>query len=324
MLAALCLSSAAMTVGPSSQAAGPDPALTKAREQFRQAISLEAGGDWTGALTLLRDVASVKMTPQVRYNIALCEEHLGQLVSALGDYEMAAADAQEANAQDVTQVVGPRLESLRVRIPKLVVKRGKDATVAAITVDGVVLGAPMVGKEMPMNPGPHAVEAKAAGYKPFKVSIELAEKDSKTIEVSLVALQSGSEPIAGLIPTSSSTAPVDVPPKKKNVLPFVVGGIEAASLITSGVFYLLRAGTTSDLDAACGPNRDTCPADAQSTYDKGRTYNTVANITLAVGVVGVGAGVVLYLTTGKPTKAPSTASVGIAPTPGGASLIGRF
>jgi hypothetical protein len=296
-----------------------DPALAKARDQFRQAISMEAAKDWAGALALLREVAAVRNTAQVRYNIALCEENLGNLVAALGEYELAAADAEETGATEVTGVVGPRLESLRQRIPKLVVKRGKDATVAAISVDGVALGGAMVGKEMPINPGPHVIEAKASGFKPFKTSFEIHEKEAKSVEVVMEALPP--EAVGG-----STTGPggIDQGPQKKKfpLVPVVVGGVGVASLIASGVFFGLRAGTTADLDDACGPDRNQCPADMKSTYDSGRMYNTVGNITLGVGAAGVVAGVVLYLTTGK--SKPAAATVGIAPSPGGASVIGRF
>ena len=300
-------------------------ALNKAREQFRQAISMEAAGDWAGALSLLHEVAAVKMTPQVRYNMALCEEHLGRLVSALGEYELAAGDAQDAQAQDVLDVVGPRLESLKARIPKVTVNRGKNAAMAAVSLDGVMLGGTMVGKEMPINPGPHQLEAKAPGFKTFTTAFEIAEKEAKTLEIVLEPAPVAAEPTGPAGPVGSGQAVDKGAPAKTNLLPFIVGGAGVVSLVASGVFYGLRAGTTSDLDAACGSNRDQCPANMQDTYDKGRTYNTLTNVTLGLGVVGVAAGAVLYFT-GKP-KSASTA-VGIAPsgpgTPMGATVVGRF
>src|ERR1700712_2463504 len=95
-----------------SGAAGGD-AIKLAREQFSQALSLQTGGDWAGALALLKEVAAVKPTPQVRFNIALCEERLGRLVAALGDYELAASDAQTEKAEQVAQEVDLQLEALK-------------------------------------------------------------------------------------------------------------------------------------------------------------------------------------------------------------------
>ena len=58
--------------------------LKKARAQFQQATELEQAGNWTAALQAFREVGQVRMTPQVRFHIAVCEEKLGRLVAALG------------------------------------------------------------------------------------------------------------------------------------------------------------------------------------------------------------------------------------------------
>ena len=160
-------------------------ALKLAREQFSQALALQTAGDWAGALALLKQVAAVKATPQVRFNIALCEERLGRLVAALGDYELAAADARAEKADQVAEEVEARREALSQRIPKLTVKRGAGAEAASISVDGVALGDQVIGTPMPTDPGPHTVEATAPGFKPFRKSVRVAEKQSELIEVVL-------------------------------------------------------------------------------------------------------------------------------------------
>ena len=80
-------------------------AIDRARAQFQQGLALETAGDWTGALDLFQQVALVKLTPQVRFHIGLCEEHLGHLVAALGDYELAAHEADEAKVAEVSAQV---------------------------------------------------------------------------------------------------------------------------------------------------------------------------------------------------------------------------
>ena len=67
--------------------------LKRARAQFQQATELEQAGNWAAALQRFREVGQVRMTPQVRFHIAVCEENLGRLVTALGGYELALAEA---------------------------------------------------------------------------------------------------------------------------------------------------------------------------------------------------------------------------------------
>jgi hypothetical protein len=286
-------------------------ALKRAREQFGQALALQTAGDWAGALALLKDVAAVKSTPQVRFNMALCEEKLGKLVAALGDYELAAADARAEKADLVAEEVEGRLESLRARIPKITVKRGAGADTAIVAVDGVSLGDQVIGTPMPTDPGPHTVEAKAPGFKPFRQSLRLAEQQSETVELVLEA-----EPVP---PPNAPSAVQLRSGGRSPVYGYVIGGIGIASLATSGVFFGLRASKISSLDKAC-PDRQ-CPSSAQqSDIDAGKRYTTLANVTLAVGVAAVAGGLVLVLTSG-PSSEPSVA---LAPAAGGAQLVGKF
>jgi hypothetical protein len=284
-------------------------ALKKAREQFGQALALQTAGNWAGALALLKEVAAVKSTPQVRFNIALCEEKLGRLVAALGDYELAAADARAEKADQVAEEVEARREALSQRIPKLTVKRGSGADVATVSLDGVTLGDQVIGTAMPTDPGPHTIEATAPGFKPFRKSLRVAEQQNETIEIVLEP-----EPIPPATPPG-----VVVRSGRSPVYGYVIGGVGVASLAASGVFFGLRAGKISDLDKVCTKQR-VCPEQYQSDIEQGERYTTIANVTLAVGVAAVAGGLVLILTSGPSTET----SVALAPAPGGAQLIGKF
>src|SRR5689334_6741083 len=80
-----------------------DPAVLKARENFREGVALMAAQDWASALAKFKSVGQVKMNAQVAFNIAECERELGKLVSALGNYRLAMAKAQEGGAEKVAE-----------------------------------------------------------------------------------------------------------------------------------------------------------------------------------------------------------------------------
>ncbi len=287
-------------------------ALKRARDQFGQALSLQTAGDWAGALSLLKEVAAVKSTPQVRFNMAICEEKLGRLIAALGDYELAAADARAEKADLVAEEVEGRLEALRRRIPKITVRRGAGAGAEAATfaLDGVSLGDQVIDTPMPVDPGPHTIEAKAPGFKGFRKSVRVVEQQSETVEVVLEA--------EAVVAAGDSVAPRAQPLGRSPVSGYVIGGLGIASLGASGAFFALRASKISELDKEC-PERK-CPTDQQSTIDQGKLYTTIANVTLAVGAAAVAGGLVLVLTSG-PSSEPSVA---LAPSLGGAQLYGAF
>ncbi len=301
-----------------AQGPGPDEnALKHAREQFAQALALQTGGDWAGALGVLKEVAAVKSTPQVRFNIALCEEQLGRLVAALGDYELAASDAQAENADQVREEVDARLESLKARVPRVVVSRGEGADAATISLDGVSLGDSVLNAPLPVDPGPHVVEGTAQGYLPFKQAFRVAEQQSLTIQVTLQLAPAELNP---------PPPPRSVAGQNLRTAGFIVGGAGIASLIASGAMFYLRHTSISDLDKQCGADRMSCPDSARNTVDRGKLYTTLGDVTLAVGAVGLGVGATLVIVG---SHSSEQASLGIAPgavgaNAGGASLIGRF
>ena len=292
-------------------------AIKRAREQFSQALSLQTGGDWAGALALLKEVAAVKPTPQVRFNIAICEERLGRLVAALGDYELAASDAQTEKAEQVGQEVESRLEALKARVPRVIVQRGEGADSATISLDGVSLGDSVLNAPLPADPGPYVVEAKALGFRPFKQPFRVAEQQTATILVKLEAEPATVEPkiVHPLHPASQSVRNIG----------FVVGGVGIASLIGSGALFYLRHTTINDLDKQCGSDRQTCPESQRSAVDRGKLYTTLGDVTLAVGAVGLGVGATLVIVGGRSSE---QASLSIAPgaayANAGATLLGRF
>jgi len=288
-------------------------ALKRAREQFGQALALQTAGDWAGALALLKEVAAVKSTPQVRFNMALCEEKLGKLVAALGDYELAASDARAEKADQVAEEVEGRLESLRQRIPKLTVTRGAGAEATSIMIDSVSLGDQVIGTPMPIDPGPHTVEATAPGFKPFRKSLRVAEQQNETVEI---VLEAEPPPPAAVGGAADGMRPAA---GRSPVLGYVIGGIGVASVGASGVFFALRASKISALDKVCPDYK--CPSRAQQAdIDAGKLDTTLANVTLAVGIAALAGGLVLVLTSG-PSAEPSVA---LAPSAGGAQLLGRF
>ncbi len=318
VLASLAMS-AALPVTAFAQGPTDGDALKRARDQFGQALALQTGGDWAGALALLKEVAAVKPTPQVRFNIALCEERLGRLVAALGDYELAASDATAEKTDQVRQEVDSRLESLKARVPRVVVVRGEGAEAATISLDGVSLGDSVLNNPLPADPGPHVVEATALGYLPFKQSFRVAEQQTATIQVKLELEPAKTQPLA----------PPPVRPQSQAVRTagFVVGGAGIASLIASGAMFYLRHNAISDLDKQCGSNRTGCPDSARNTVDRGKLYTTLGDVTLAVGAAGLALGATLVIVGSHSSE--QQASVGLAPgalgaNVGGVSLIGRF
>ncbi|HWA74461.1 MAG TPA: hypothetical protein VG937_19080 [Polyangiaceae bacterium] len=260
--------------------------LGRARALFQQATELEQAGNWSAAVQRFREVGQVRMTPQVRFHIALCEDKLGRLVAALGGYELALADANSVGPDFRAEVEG-NVTRLRERIPKLVIQRGAGAQAAVIELDGVSVGDSSVGVDVPQDPGPHAITARAPNFQPFESTVTLAEGERKVIEIVMEpAPEEGP-------PARRAELPPPPPPRKVNLVPYIVGGAGAATLLASGVFFALRQSTKSGLDDRC--NGTTCPTSERGSVSRLKTYHYASLVTLGVGVAALGTGAALYV-----------------------------
>ena len=316
-----CVSSSAAITSPA--AAAPDKEeLSRARARFQQATELEQAGNWAAALQQFREVGQVRMTPQVRYHIALCEEKLGKLVAALGGFELALSEA-ESLGPDFRKEVEDKTNALRERIPKLVIERGEGAEAATIELDGIALGASSIGIEVPLDPGPHQIAGRASGYEAYTETIEVPEKETKRVTVSLskIAEDTNAGPSGGNTGPTGSTGPT---PRPSRVVPYAIGIGGGALLLSSGVFFLMRQSQINTLDSLCGGK--SCPAnvnveEVNSHRGKLSTYDALMKITAIGGVAAVGVAVGLIVLEPKPPK-PATAGFWINPAAPGANVGG--
>jgi hypothetical protein len=302
-IALLALSRGSLASPPADPASAP--ALSRARAQFQQGLALESAGDFTGALSAFQEVASVKLTPQVRFNIAICEEHLGKLTLALGEYRLTAVAAIEAGAADVAEQANEHAQSVQARIARVVIRRGSGAEVATLSLDGVMLGSTSIDSEILVDPGPHSVEARAAGFNLFMTSFIVSERETKAVEVTLAKASmaegpsrpKSNEPESAALGSGRALAEPapSSPTSPLRTASYIAAGVAGASFIASGVFLLLRGGVMSDLDDRCGPDRNNCPASAESLLSTGRTYTMLFDVTLVAGVVGLGTAATLVL-----------------------------
>jgi hypothetical protein len=310
-----------------AKAAAPNKKdLEAARKNFMDGLELEGSGNWKEAKEKFDEVAKVRMTPEVRFHIALCEEHIGMLIEALRDFETAESDAKEEGKVAVMKEAPEHAAAIKPRIPKLKVKAPSDVDSMTLTLDGNAID-PKNDDETPVNPGAHKIEASADGRQSFSSDVTLNEGESKTVVVKLPKIDSGEEkPVEEEKPKPVETPQPTETHRKPSVLTWVAFGVGAVGLAGATIFYLKRNSIKSDLDGKC--NDLHCPSSSQDDIDSGKTATTMTNVFGAIGIVGIGAGVYLLLSAPKEeTAAPkeestSAAKIRIVPGAPGANIGG--
>ncbi len=321
---ALVLGAALAAPAVASAQATPEE-LAAARQLFNEGKDLEKQKAYASAIEKFKKVAGVKMTPQVRFHIALCEENLGHLVEAINGFELAGEEAKRAGstATEVAENALKRAEALRGRAPTLRLDLKGKALTSKILLDGAPVAPAQLGVAAPIDPGGHVVEVRdAAGKATFHKDLQLKEKAVERLEIPVNDVERA--------PAAADAAPPPPPPAERSRVPvFVAGGVGVASLIASGVFFGLRAGTISTVAASCADpvNYTGCQStpDVRSAMASRRTYSTITGVTLGVGLAGLGAAGILWLVTSpKKAPAPTKAGVTLVPTGPGLDVLGVF
>jgi hypothetical protein len=140
-----------------------DDEVRAARELYSQAVQDEDAERWEEARDKLKRVAKVKPTAGISYHVALCEEHLGHLATALALYLVAQEEATRTEAQDVLRLVGPQLTSLGPRVPHLTFQTEPTLRNPSVTLDGAAVASSHLDIPLPVDPGLHHIEASALG-----------------------------------------------------------------------------------------------------------------------------------------------------------------
>ena len=284
-----------------------EAALAPARALFAEALRDEAEGRVAVALAKFRRVRDVRDTAAVEYRIASCEEGLGHLVAAAASYESAIRQGGE-DSMTVSAGARDRLASVQRRIGHLTLAMASPAPPGQeVFIDGAV---PAALADVPLDPGPHLVTARAPGAVPFRAEVSVLEGASLTVSVPLLP-----------------SPPPELPPSHgSRTWGWACAAGGAALLAGSGVVLLLRQNDIGSLNQACPAF--SCPADEnanRSSLEATRSRAVVEGPVAAGLAVGgaLAAGVGLFLLLG-PSSQASGPVTGVGVTPDGAFVGGVF
>ena len=325
-----------LLTGPRAHAQQPSKEeLAKARTAFQEGVALAAANNCAAALVKYKEVATVKMTAQVSFNIAECEERLGKLVQALGNYRLAVSQAgEDKNLHKLLREAGGRVEAIEARIPKLTIARAKGSEAAQIQLDGTEIGQSQLGVPMPVDPGAHVIIAKVEGKEYLHENVNLAEKETKTFTVKVDV----PKPKLEKAPVEQGPVEPPPPPPKSRVPGIVVTAVGGAALVTGLAAIGVRQSAIGTLNGICQDNKCPDTQEARDAASKGKTFTGLSEVMVPVGVAAAVVGIVLIANAGpqkakidkdagKPAAAkPKIEFVGWAPgaSVGGASILGSF
>jgi hypothetical protein len=268
------------------------------------------------------------------YKTAQERQHAGKVREAVQLLSTCTASCNPAQKKKCA-TVSSRLEA---DIPSIIPGFTDDTrTDVQVRMDGELLTSRLDGRALPVDPGVHeftfitekgivatqrvSIERGQHGQ-PISVALHASDKRGRK-ETTATAEPKATLASPALIRPSLYSASPDAAPASDEsrkrlgppTLAFVTGGVGVVGLGTALLLNIWARQDNSDLQAACSPN---CPS---ASVDHVRKLYFAADVSLGVGVVGLGLASYLFLkpryaTENPPTRAAYT--VDVQPTPSGA------
>lgn len=295
-----------------------DAELAAARTLFGEVRELERQGRWAEALPKLEAIGKVRMTPQVRFHIALCMLHTGKLVAARNGFELARREARADDADQVIQESSSHIESLEARIPTLHIKLATQPIGVTVNIGENSIQTGLLTVPIPLDPGTHRIRVSAPGHQTAESNVQLDEGMNSELVVALVPVASESAPHN---PSPAPPAPPSRPPEPKDndTLGWVLLGTGGALFASATVTAIVRSKAISDIDAACPSHRD-CDPSLENTRDRAATYGTLSVVLAGLGAVALGTGGYVLWSSGD--SRDDNVSISIRPEPHGLGMSG--
>jgi hypothetical protein len=262
--------------------AQPAANAVAAEELFREGRELLEKKRYVEACEKLEASQKLDSAVGTLYSLGECYAAQGRNASAWFGFRNAAAlaaargDHRRVGAQMKADALEPELAHLVIHLSN----RPEDVRVM---VDGGAIGAAALDSPLPVDPGPHRVEVRAA--QSYEVTVQVSA-NGVTAQI--------------VIPSLGPPPPPPVwraAPSWKRDLGVGLAGVGAAAVVVGGVLGLQAIVQARDVRSQCG-DAATCPNQAAvHEHDLGGTYADWSTVLIPVGVAAAAAGVFVLATT---------------------------
>lgn len=264
-----------------------------AQKMFEAGDDLYDNGHFEQAAQAFRSSYQLVVSPNSRLMLARSLRELGRWGEAIQEYQGTIDDAQGSGGHypDALAAAQAELPSLRNRSASL--ELAIDESIPTqVRIDGTLV-TPTAEEPLYQAPGRHTIEVTYPDGRQIERTLDLVGGETTRLDFEPEP-SSEKEPDRSV---SSGAPDHPTPDSGQRTWAYVAGSVGLAGVVGFGVFGMLNRSTHDQLESAC--DGSLCPSDQADRIDRGRRYQLLANVSLAVGVAGLATGVTLYLTSGR-------------------------
>lgn len=276
-----------------------------AQALFEEGRALMGKGDFIAACAKLEGSQKLDPGPGTEYNLAVCYDKSGRSASAWATY-LSAAAAYKATARPEWEAKArTRAAALAGNLSRLTIlaAAGHEAD-TRVTRDGVALVASELGAAIPVDPGPHLVEATSRRGERWRQSVDVPAGQTVSVNVTF-----GEAPSSDDTTGASSEEPAARSPQR--TWAFVLGGVGVAGVAAGAITGLVAISENGTAKAKCPVDGPCADQDALRANDAARSWATASTATFSVGGALLATGVILWATAASPTGARVTPTLGL-------------
>jgi hypothetical protein len=280
-----------------------------ARSLMDEADAFKQAGDLERALERYAAAHAIMRVPTTGLEVARTQAALNHLVDATTTAIEVANSAPGPNEPAVfaeaRAAAGVLVETLRPRVPSLTLKIEPIGVIYELRIDSVLVPEGAHGHPFKLDPGEHTILVQAPGYRAWSAPIVIAESQRIERRIELVSLRPArplEEPPPFATPKKSADTNIAVRYREVDLdadtagrtRGYVALGTGGAVVVAGIITGIAAVSMSEDAKDRCAGKR--CPRSAEPAIDRANTLANVSNVTLAVGLLGVGYGLFEILT----------------------------
>jgi hypothetical protein len=271
----------------------------RAQALFDDGVAALDRKEYATAIEKLSESARLEPGVGVRLYLAEAEERAGLLASAWAEFVAAESLARQTPTKENlerAELAKKRAAALAPRLATLAITVAARPEGLRVVRDDAEVAAAEWDSPFPVDRGRHVVRATAPGKRSWSSTVDVL-RDADRVRVVVPALED--EPAVAQAPTADSPPPpVADSGGSSRIVPLVLGGVGLAALGVGTAFGIATLSKASDVKAMCPayPTCDPAQRDAVTSSNTSAQHTaTVSTVALVVGVVAVGAAVVLWI-----------------------------
>ncbi|HKO48650.1 MAG TPA: hypothetical protein VJV79_13055 [Polyangiaceae bacterium] len=273
-----------------------DPAAAEAL--FREGRTLLEQGEISAACEKLEASNALEPSAGTLLNLATCRLKQGRTATAWAHFSSAERIARNQSRPEQVAEAKRRASELEPRLSTLTLRAPGGTPGLEVRRAGQPVPAASFGTAVPIDPGLVVIDASAPGYEAARLQVTVgASADHHVLEIpKLRKLASDGSTSSAADTNTNTNAQENANPQPHNhsTVPWVIGGVGAAALVTGGVLGALAISSNAKfVDQNCA---DTRASGCQELEQRRNNEALASTLCVGAGVIGVGVAAIWLLT----------------------------